>query len=205
MFGELEKSTVISAEKQDVSLITNMAIDARFFEEHARFFSSIGYIALQIAQIEDEIRQSMIAMTGDWDAVDGQTKGKHLGALLSLYEIVFLAKFSHDDALKRYFQAVKQVVAKANKYRNIAVHENWMFIDADPERPCFADTRNDTEYYVIIPPALMRKRAMFTHVVFQYMKDLRAVTEGPDGWSPEGMTTARADLEQLAQGKLREF
>jgi hypothetical protein len=143
MFAELDNKTVVTAEKiakQNLSLIVNMPIDDKFFELHAGFFSSIGYVALQIAQIEEEIRQSMIAMTGDFDAVEDQARGKNLGALLSLYEIVFLAKFSGDDKLKRYFQAVKQVVAKANKYRNVAVHQNWMFLNADPSRPCLIET-----------------------------------------------------------------
>lgn len=79
-----------------------------------------------------------------------------------------------------------------------------MFIDADPGRPCFFETRNKTDQYVVIPPALMRLRAIFTHVVFQYMNDLRALTEDPDGWSPEAIKNAEKRLEELAQGKLRE-
>src|SRR5436190_594147 len=121
MFTALDKTIVVAAkniEAKNLALITNMPIDDKFFDQHSAFFASIGYIALQIAQIEDEIRQSMIAMTGDFGAVDDQTKSKNLGALLSLYEIVFLAKFGGDKNLTRWFQALKPVMAKANKYRN---------------------------------------------------------------------------------------
>ena len=82
MFTALDKTTVVAAkdiEAKNLALITNMLIDDKFFDRHSTFFASIGYIALQIAQIEDEIRQSMIAMTGDFGAVDDQTKGKNLG------------------------------------------------------------------------------------------------------------------------------
>ena len=206
MFTALDKTTVVAAkdiEAKNLALITNMPIDDKFFDRHSTFFASIGYIALQIAQIEDEIRQSMIAMTGDFGAVDDQTRGKNLGALLSLYEIVFLAKFSGDKNLTKWFQALKPVMAKANKYRNVAVHQNWMFIDADPERPCFLETKNNEEQYVVVTPTLMRERAMFTHAAFRYMNDLRAVTEGPDGWSPDAVRGAQKNLEELEQGKLR--
>ena len=46
---------------------------------------------------------------------------------------------------------------------------------------------------------------MFTHAVFQYMNDLRALTEGPDGWSPDAVKEAHSNFEELAQGKLRKF
>jgi hypothetical protein len=208
MFAELDKTSVVAAkdiEAKNLSLITNMPIDDKFFDRHSAFFASIGYIALQVAQIEDEIRQSMIAMTDDLGAVDDQTKGKNLGALLSLYEIVFLAKFSGENNITKCFQALKPVVAKANKYRNVAVHQNWMFIDGDPERPCFFETKNKEEQYVVVTPALMRERAMFTHATFQYMNDLRALTEGPDGWSPDTVKEAHRNFEELAQGRLRMF
>lgn len=208
MFAALDKTSIVAAkdiETKNLALITNMPIDDKLFDRHSAFFASIGYIALQIAQIEDEIRQSMIAMTDDFGAVDDQTKGKNLGALLSLYEIVFLAKFNNDKKLTKCFQALKPIVAKANKYRNVAVHQNWMFIDDDPGRPCFLETKNKEEQYVVVTPALMRERALFTHAVFQYMNDLRAVTEGPDGWSPEAVKEAHKNCEELAQGKLRKF
>ncbi len=208
MFAVLDKTTIVAAkdfEAKNLALITNMPIDGKFFDLHSAFFASIGYIALQIAQIEDEIRQSMIAMTGDFGAVDDQTKGKNLGVLLSLYEIVFFARFSGDKNLTKCFQALKPVLAKANKYRNVAVHQNWMFIDADPERPCFLETKDKHEQYVVVTPALMRERAMFTHVAFQYMNDLRAMAEGPEGWSPDAVKEAQKNLEELAQGKLRNF
>ena len=47
-----------------MSLITNMPINDSFFEKHARFFASIGYIALQIAPIEDEIRLLQLEIRG---------------------------------------------------------------------------------------------------------------------------------------------
>ena len=62
MFAALDKTTVAAAkdvEAKNLALITNMPIDGKFFDRHSAFFASMGYIALQIAQIEDEIRQSI--------------------------------------------------------------------------------------------------------------------------------------------------
>jgi hypothetical protein len=199
VFDDLDQVEKISDENHSARLITNMPINEEFFREHGDFFASVGYIAFQVAQIEDEIKQSMIQITMDPDAVLDQTKSKNLGALLSLYELVFLAKFGGERQLKEWFYAVKFFVERANKYRNEAVHKNWAFLEADPDRPCFEIVEGGVSKFAVVSPGLMKKRASFLHEVFKLVNDLRAVTEDPEYWSPEGIADARKNLDRIQE------
>ena len=63
---------------------------------------------LQMAEMSKAGRLGpFLVELNDDEEIDDQTKGKNLGALLSLYEIVFLAKFSGDKNLTKCFQALK--------------------------------------------------------------------------------------------------
>jgi hypothetical protein len=197
-FGELDSNDVISEEEADrrgFNFSFNMPINNKYFKGHEDFFASIGYIALQVAVIEDELRQSMIAMTNDYEAVHDQTQNKNLGSLLSLYEIVFLARFGDSEFLKKSFYALKFVLRKANRIRNEAVHSQWLYINGKPNKPCFNQVRKKQSAYVIITPTLMRKRAIFVYRVFGWLDDLRCITEGPDGW--DGSIQAKKNLTWL--------
>ena len=205
MFEKLDKTDFMNAEEADgLGVTLNMPIDNKYFRPHSGFFTSIGYIAHQVAMIEDEIRQSMFQITEDYEAVieqTGKNSNRNLGGLISLYELVFLAKFGSDEYLKKCFYAVKELALKANKYRNEAVHSNWMFIGRGASKPCFEDRKRDG--YVIISPKLMRERAIFVYTVYEYIKHLRAVTEDPGSYSPEFIVEARSNLQNLLNRVLK--
>jgi|GEM_PF-7124445 len=197
----LDKCEILLEEQVNAPLFTtNIPINNKYFEVHAHFFTSIGYISHQIALIENDLKQSMIHITDDFEAVEKQTEQKNLGGLLSLYELVFLAKFGNDAVLKEWFYAIKKLILKANKYRNVAVHKNWMFIGGDPNRPCYCEHKNSEARYVIVSPELMRERAIFAHTVFNYFNYIRAVTEDADEWDQETIRDAKTKLRTLCTG-----
>lgn len=200
LLAELERTDWVSEDEIGAfSLGLNMRADNKYFPPYEPFFSSIGYIAFQIAAIEDNIRQSLYEITDDIEAVDAETNRKNLGALLSLYELVYLAKFSGDEESINWFYGVKKILLKANQVRNEAVHSTWMFLDSNPDLPCYPKVRGGKPGYLIIKPDQMRKRAVFAHEAYLCFDNLRAAMGSPADWDEAVIQKARSELARLTQ------